>query len=74
MVWRLSALFWGVIVSSRCYFRASPHLHLRTRQPTTHVTRRRSTHPGFASTLPIFHSLLVRSLPPLKKSYSYSQK
>jgi hypothetical protein len=38
-------------------FRANPHLLLRARQATLHVTIRRSTHPRFTSTSPILTGL-----------------
>jgi hypothetical protein len=48
-------------LSARSYeplFRANPHLTLRARQPTTHVT------PRFTSTSSILTSLLVHTPPP----------
>ena len=40
-------------------FRANPHLTLCARQPTTHVTPRRSTHSRFTLTSPTLTSPLI---------------
>ena len=45
------------VYPSYALFRANPHLTLRARQATAHVTPRRSTHPRFTSTSPILTGL-----------------